>query len=123
VRRIEVYARDPRGSVRQVVAAERRNGWDEERQRRTEDSDKYLCLVLDGLVRVTVQDEGTGMSQETLKRAGEPFYTTKEAGAGFGLGLFLARVFTERVGGTLTFESGRGTTATLDVPSGREESL
>ncbi|HEY7450126.1 MAG TPA: ATP-binding protein [Vicinamibacterales bacterium] len=77
----------------------------------------------DGVLRVIVQDEGSGMSAEALARAGEPFYTTKEPGYGFGLGVFLARVFTERVGGTLTFESDRGTRVTLDLPANREESV
>ena len=44
--------------------------------------------------------------------AGEPFYTTKEPGRGLGLGLFLARIFAERRGGSLKLESRDGTTAT-----------
>ncbi len=68
------------------------------------------------LVRLIVRDEGTGMSPEALTRAGEPFYTTKDPGRGFGLGLFLAKMFAERCGGTLTLQSDRGTTATLELP-------
>jgi two-component system sensor histidine kinase RegB len=67
-------------------------------------------------VRVVVRDSGTGMDPEVLARAGEPFFTTKEPGRGLGLGLFLARLFAERVGGSLTLSSGAGTTAILDVP-------
>jgi two-component system sensor histidine kinase RegB len=67
-------------------------------------------------VRVTVQDRGPGLSAEGLRRAGEPFYTTKEPGRGLGLGVFLARVFAERLGGTLTLQSGHGTTAVLEIP-------
>ncbi|MBS1819772.1 MAG: HAMP domain-containing histidine kinase [Acidobacteria bacterium] len=66
---------------------------------------------------VSVIDRGTGMSSELLRRAGEPFFTTKEPGRGLGLGLFLARVFAERLGGSLTLESAQGTTATLQVPT------
>ena len=36
-------------------------------------------------VRFEVRDEGTGMTPEVAARAGEPFYTTRAAGAGFGL--------------------------------------
>jgi len=68
-------------------------------------------------VAIAVVDQGPGMSADLLSRAGEPFFTTKDAGRGLGLGLFLARVFAERLGGRLLLESGEGTTATLVVPS------
>ena len=67
-------------------------------------------------VVIAVVDRGPGMSAELLSRAGEPFFTTKDAGRGLGLGLFLARVFAERLGGRLLLESRQGTTATLVVP-------
>ena len=63
-----------------------------------------------------VSDAGPGMSPDVLRRAGEPFFTTKDPGRGCGLGLFLTRVFAERIGGTLSLESDNGTTATLLVP-------
>jgi two-component system sensor histidine kinase RegB len=69
------------------------------------------------MVRMEIRDQGRGMSEETLRRAGEPFYTTKEPGSGLGLGLFLVRTFAERTGGNLRFEVGGGTTAILEVPS------
>jgi len=74
--------------------------------------------VLGGMVRFVVADQGCGMSSEILNRIGEPFFTTKTPGQGIGLGTFLARVFTERMGGNLIFESeqGKGTTATLEIP-------
>jgi two-component system sensor histidine kinase RegB len=68
-------------------------------------------------VRITVKDEGGGMTPDVLRRAGEPFFTTKEPGRGLGLGLFLARVFAERCGGSLMLQSERGTTAVLELPA------
>lgn len=70
----------------------------------------------DDMLTIAVRDAGHGMPPEVLSRAGEPFYTTKPPGKGLGLGLFLARVYAERVGGSLSLESGSGTTATLTVP-------
>lgn len=68
------------------------------------------------VLTIRVEDAGPGMSADTLQRAGEPFFTTKAPGRGLGLGLFLVRVFAERLGGTLSLESSRGTVATLVVP-------
>jgi two-component system sensor histidine kinase RegB len=68
------------------------------------------------MVRVEVQDRGTGISPDARRRAGEPFYTTKEPGRGLGLGLFLVRTFAERSGGSLEFQGTEGTTAILEVP-------
>ncbi len=57
------------------------------------------------------------MPGDVLKRVGEPFFTTKPAGKGMGLGTFLVRTFAEYVGGSLQFDSlpGRGTTALLAI--------
>ncbi|WP_376100719.1 ATP-binding protein (plasmid) [Roseomonas sp. CCTCC AB2023176] len=69
-------------------------------------------------VRLTVADTGEGMSREVLARATEPFFTTKEAGKGTGLGLAMAQGFAEQSGGGLTIESetGRGTSVHLWLP-------
>ena len=77
---------------------------------------------VEGQVRFRIHDRGSGMSASTLRRAGEPFFTTKPVGAGFGLGLFLARTFAERWGGHLFLTSApdEGTTATLLLPAASE---
>jgi len=69
-------------------------------------------------IRFAVSDDGPGMSQETLRHIGEPFFTTKEPGKGMGLGIFLVRTLADRLGGALTFDSvpGRGTTAVFELP-------
>ncbi len=65
-----------------------------------------------------VSDKGKGMSPGTLRRIGEPFFTTKEPGKGMGLGTFLVRTLAEQLGGRLTFESApqTGTLAIFELP-------
>ena len=65
-----------------------------------------------------ISDNGKGMSPNTLRRIGEPFFTTKEPGKGMGLGTFLVRTLAEQLGGHLTFESTpqTGTLATFELP-------
>ena len=74
------------------------------------------------MLRFVVEDEGHGMSPDVLQRAGEPFFTTKEPARASGLGLFLARVFAERCGGSLSLRSDRGTTAILALPASTSRS-
>lgn len=73
-------------------------------------------------LRLCVADTGSGMDATTLARAGEPFFTTKPAGKGTGLGLPMAQGFAEQSGGGLRIESapGQGTTVTLWLPVARE---
>jgi CheY-like chemotaxis protein/anti-sigma regulatory factor (Ser/Thr protein kinase) len=70
-------------------------------------------------VRLALTDTGAGMDAATLARAAEPFFTTKEPGAGTGLGLPMAKGFAEQSGGALRVESspGRGTTVSLWLPA------
>ena len=69
-------------------------------------------------MRVSVRDEGHGMDAKTLERVGEPFFTTRTAGRGTGLGLFVVRLHAERLGGALHLDSspGVGTTARVEWP-------
>lgn len=71
-----------------------------------------------GMVEITVADTGSGMSPETLSRAVEPFFTTKDIGKGSGLGLSMVFGFAKQSGGDLRIESelGKGTRITILLP-------
>jgi CheY-like chemotaxis protein len=68
--------------------------------------------------RVAVMDRGEGMSDEIVRQAVEPFFTTRAPGHGLGLGLTIARMVAESHGGYLEVESrlGLGTTVSLLLP-------
>jgi PAS domain S-box-containing protein len=69
-------------------------------------------------VCLSVIDTGEGMDEETLKRAVEPFFTTKGIGKGTGLGLSMVQGFAAESGGRLAIKSkkGAGTTAEIILP-------
>jgi CheY-like chemotaxis protein len=71
---------------------------------------RYVCL--------TVSDTGAGMDAATLKRAAEPFFTTKGAGKGTGLGLSMVHGVAAQSGGAMriTSQPGDGTTVELWLP-------
>lgn len=70
-------------------------------------------------VRLSLADTGAGMDEHTLKRATEPFFTTKGVGKGTGLGLSMAHGLAEQLGGALMLHSepNRGTTAEVWLPA------
>jgi signal transduction histidine kinase len=69
-------------------------------------------------VRLAVSDTGCGMDAETLAKAVEPFFSTKELGKGTGLGLSMVHGLAVQLGGALRLSSelGRGTTAEIWLP-------
>jgi PAS domain S-box-containing protein len=76
---------------------------------------EYVCL--------TVADTGVGMDAATIKRAIEPFFSTKEIGKGTGLGLSMVHGVAQQLQGALRLLSqpGRGTRAELWLPISTEQ--
>ena len=50
-------------------------------------------------LHLQILDYGDGLTGEAVQRAGQPFFTSKASGQGFGIGLFLANANIERFGG------------------------
>ena len=75
--------------------------------------------ITEKLVVLSVTDNGPGMAPEILRRATEPFFSTRTSGAGKGLGLAIVERFASRSGGVLELVSvqGQGTTARLRLPT------
>ena len=67
---------------------------------------------------LSVSDTGTGMDEDTLRRAAEPFFTTKGPGKGTGLGVSMVHGLAQQSGGRLILKStvGVGTIAELWLP-------
>jgi CheY-like chemotaxis protein len=69
--------------------------------------------------RIAVIDHGEGMTDEVARQAVAPFFTTRQAGKGMGLGRTIARMVAEAHGGALDIDSafGRGTTVSIYLPN------
>lgn len=76
-------------------------------------------------VRLRVRDDGQGIPPEALPRVFEPYFTTKEAGKGTGLGLAMVHGIVRQSGGFLQLQSapGEGTMVSLFIPPSREARL
>ena len=84
--------------------------------------DKGVLVIkterLDGYIRISVTDDGTGIPEAVKSRLFQPFFTTKEPGEGTGLGLALSMGIIKEHGGFMKVDSveGQGTTFIIDLP-------
>jgi CheY-like chemotaxis protein len=85
-------------------------------------SSKLQALPNGPYVRMRIQDTGSGMDEQTLAKATEPFFTTKGVGKGTGLGLSMVHGLAAQTGGFLKILSkpGEGTTVELWMPCSAE---
>ena len=76
-------------------------------------------------IRVTISDDGAGMTWETMQRIFLPFYTTKEVGRGTGLGLSVSMSIVESMGGKIEVQSvpGAGSSFTVVLPIKEPEQI
>jgi signal transduction histidine kinase len=76
-------------------------------------------------IAIVVRDTGTGMSEEVIQRAFDPFYTTKPLGKGTGLGLSMTFGYVRQSNGYLAISSAvqKGTTMTIYMPRITEVAL
>ena len=79
-----------------------------------------ISLASEGdLVVIEVKDNGCGIPDEYAEKVFEPYFTTKSADKGSGIGLYMTRlIIEESIGGRLSFTSGEdGTVFRIQVPS------
>jgi PAS domain S-box-containing protein len=83
------------------------------------DADPKGELPVGRYIRLRVRDTGQGMTAETLRKATEPFFSTKGVGKGTGLGLSMAHGLAVQLNGALRLNSeiGRGTRVELWLPA------
>lgn len=72
----------------------------------------------DGAVEIGISDTGSGIAATELANLFDPFYSTKQAGRGLGLGLSISYGLVRDIGGTITVQSrpGQGSTFTVRLP-------
>jgi PAS domain S-box-containing protein len=80
---------------------------------------RVRTALVGGKVRVEITDTGAGMTPEVQGRLFTPFFTTKPAGVGTGLGLMICQRLITSIGGEITVDSevGRGSTFRVTLPA------
>ena len=76
------------------------------------------CDEKDGYLQISFKDTGIGIEEDNLECIFNPFFTTKKAGYGTGLGLYIVYNEVKKNGGTIQVQSevGKGNTFILRFP-------
>jgi two-component system sensor kinase FixL len=111
-------ARGIAGQVQQVLLNLLLNAFEAMRECNTNDRHVLVRAAVadDGMLKVSIRDQGPGLSPESLKKLFEPFFTTKQNG--LGMGLSISRSIIEAHKGRLWAEnnSGLGATFSFTLP-------
>ena len=75
-------------------------------------------FIMDNRIKISIHDTGCGISKENLLKVSDPFFTTKEAGKGVGLGLSIVYNIIEEHSGSIEYKSelGNGTEVIVELP-------
>lgn len=70
-------------------------------------------------IEIHIKDNGSGMTKEEIQKAFDPFYTTKPAGKGTGLGLYISYNIIKKLNGDIIIQSikGAGTDVAIVIPA------
>jgi signal transduction histidine kinase len=79
---------------------------------------RIACTRKDFYVDLRVEDDGTGIAQAQMNKIFDPYFTTKQAKSGTGLGLYISKKVVEDHNGSIKVEStsGVGSTFTIRLP-------
>jgi PAS domain S-box-containing protein len=86
---------------------------------------RWEYLTPGDFIKISVIDNGAGMTRRVLENAFEPFYTTKDVGKGSGLGLSMVQGFVKQSKGHVSIhsEADKGTTVSMYIPRSQEAAI
>ncbi len=90
----------------------------EKQKRRLGEQEKKIVITTqnsEGTIKISFQDTGCGIPEDSIKRIFDPFYSTKEPGKGTGLGLSVSYRIVEQMGGKMRAESKNGHGSIIQV--------
>ncbi|WP_370390407.1 ATP-binding protein [uncultured Winogradskyella sp.] len=112
----EIVAKFDRTQLIRVVTNLVKNGIQAMPSDKEDPQIKVKVFTEDNLVKITVEDNGSGIAEETKARVFEPKFTTKSSGMGLGLAMVKNIVETFKGNITFTSELGKGTVFTVTFP-------